>query len=323
MIKKYPLIFILFVVSLISHAQFNIYHPFPDSNAYWKESANYAGSPYGFCVGYGYIISGDTIVNGVVHYKLYRVDGVEANNCIGPFRVLHTRVFYGAIRQDSSKREYICCTAQYPYAKDSLLYDFGVKIGDTLNQYNTANYSWKSFVSSIDSILIDGNYRKQFVISAMYQHTLYQNTDSIVEGIGSMQGLVEVIQGIGFSEESDLLVCFQQNGNIVFGGYQNQFNDSCTVYGPLGINGLNNQIISFTISPNPASASVILSFHLQNKNSILSLYNSMGQLVKVQTISTNDKSITEDLSILPNGIYYYTLSVDGVVEATNKLAIIR
>ncbi|MGP8214038.1 MAG: hypothetical protein ACLQQ4_00605 [Bacteroidia bacterium] len=183
MAKKILLTIFLPTLFLTASAQVNVYHPFPDSNAYWKENSGSSAIPPGYCDCYGYKLSGDTVINGIVYHKLYSVGGIYSSNaslCGVEGTVSHYSNFYGALREDSAKHIYLCCTTGLG-AKDSLLYDFNLKVGDTLKQYNsnaTINY-----VSSIDSILIDGNYRKQFIIGGGY--------NSIIEGIGSMQGLVE------------------------------------------------------------------------------------------------------------------------------------
>ena len=92
---------------------------------------------------------------------------------------------------------------------------------------------------------------------------------------------------------------------------------------PVGVSNLNREAMKFTIYPNPASTSITISYQAEQDkhNCLLRLYNTMGQLLKSENVSGN--SMQEDVSALPNGIYYYTLLVDGVVVATNKFATIR
>ncbi len=326
MIKKYPLIFILFVVSLVSHAQFNVYHPFPDSNAYWgEENKVFPGTGNVLDINeFGYKLYGDTVINGLIYHKLYQVGGFSGTSQ-GGGTLYHSMGYYGAIREDTMRHIYFLSSSAGN--KDSLLYDFNLKVGDTLRQYNSpglfsnGNSNEANYVYQIDSVLIEGSIRRQFVIASNFgNNQIYQVAD-IIEGIGSTTGLVEPID-LPF-EYSSALICFRQNGYTVISGSSYFAQDTCIVYGPLGVNNITNAPPMFIIYPNPANTSVELTFQLQNKNSVLSLYNTMGQLVKTQTINGNEKSITEDVSALPNGIYYYTLSVEGVVQATNKLAIIR
>src|ERR1700739_886515 len=238
--KKYPLIFFIVFISLTTRAQFSVYHPFPDSNAYWKESSSSSAIPGSFCASYGYTLSGDTLINGKVHHKLYHVGGYYSSGTICWSTLSHSRSFYGAIREDSMKRVYLCCITGST-TKDSLLYDFNLKVGDTLKQFNSQVVI--SYVHSIDSIMVDGAYRKQFVISSNAAQP-HQIIDSIIEGIGSLQGLVEPIAPV--FEYACWLNCFRQNGNIVLYLNPGAFDDSCQVYGPLGVNEIENPVRSFT-----------------------------------------------------------------------------
>jgi hypothetical protein len=317
---KKQILFLFSVLTLTTaFGQFNVYHPFPDSNAYWKESASAwwgaIGSPGNYCEGYGYVLKGDTLVNGIIHHKLNLVSGYYNPNasCYGS-AFGYSNKFYGAIREDSAKRIYLCCTSVG--SKDTLLYDFNLKVGDSLKQ-STVLYPG-THVSSIDSILIDGNYRKQWII-AVSNNTVF---DSIIEGIGSMQGLVERIAPV--FESSCNLLCFRQNGNILQSFGNGPFNDSCTVYGPEGVKEIGNER-PFVIYPNPATTSVAISYHwLLRQNSVeLKLYNTLGELVKNNAVNTGTGLTIDDVSALPNGIYYYTLLVNGTITATSKLVVIH
>jgi hypothetical protein len=333
--KKQILFFLLFlIVAVSSFAQFNTYHPFPDSNAYWKEEQTYmpgnAGSGEEY-VDYGYILSGDTNVNGISYHKVYKVGGREWCMFCSPyyFYNYNSMSYAAAIRQDTvMKREYVCCTASLK--TDTLLYDFNLKIGDTLNEYNTIGIHERNYVYGIDSVLRDNNYRKALVI-ATGTGTGRRVMDTIVEGIGSLYGLFEA-EVIPF-ESSTGLMCFWQNGYVVYSPGTNTKNapyyDSCVEYGLnyhwTGINSVTPENVSFSVFPNPAGKQVTLSYELpqQQTNATLQLYNAVGQLVKTVAVKGYKGSVDNDVSALPNGIYYYTLSVDGVVEATSKLAVIR
>ena len=316
--KKLLLTVIIAVIAIPAFSQFNVYHPFPDSNAYWGEENEFStGGPL-TVNDFGYKLLGDTIIKSRTYHKVYKVGGMSNSGAVTPYSV-----FYGAIREDSMKHVYACCVSGSFNKDDTLYYDFNLKVGDTLNQANSAPQGFlgpeKNYVSKIDSVLIDGNYRKRFTISTNANNSL-QVVTQMIEGIGSLEGLLEPIE---IMEGKSSVLCFRQNGFVEYATSGYFTHDTCIVYGPLDVNTITNKIPSFSIYPNPANTAVALSFQLQNKNSVLSLYNSMGQLVKTQVINSNDKSITEDVSILPNGIYYYTLSIDGVIEATNKLAIIK
>jgi hypothetical protein len=313
--KKQILFIFSFLTLTSAFGQFNVYHPFPDSNAYWKETASsWTGGSGTYCEGYGYVLSGDTIINGLIHHKVNLVTGYYSPNasCYGS-AFGYSNKFYGAIREDSARKIYLCCTSVG--SKDTLLYDFNLKVGDSLKQ-STVLYPG-THVSSIDSILIDGNYRKQWII-AVSNNTVF---DSIIEGIGSMQGLVERIAPV--FESSCNLLCFRQNGNILL-SVPGPVNDSCMVYGPEGVKEISNER-PFVIYPNPATTNVAISYHwLLRQNSVeLKLYNTFGELVRSSAVNTGTGLTIENISDIPNGIYYYTISVKGIVQATSKLVVIH
>src|ERR1700739_479617 len=137
---KKQLLFIFSILTLTTgFAQFNVYHPFPDSNAYWKEELEATNAAFDSYTDYGYIISGDTILNGKLHHKIYKVEGVYWDNKGGGYVHYNSKRFYFAIREDSLKHVYISnvCCSSVTFSGDSLLYDFNLKVGDTLNQYNS------------------------------------------------------------------------------------------------------------------------------------------------------------------------------------------
>jgi hypothetical protein len=92
-----------------------------------------------------------------------------------------------------------------------------------------------------------------------------------------------------------------------------------------GIVEHSGNIAQVNVYPNPANTNITLSYQLPQNESkgMLNLYNTMGQLISSGDITSSNGTIDEDVSALSGGIYYYTLSVNGVVMATNKLAIIR
>lgn len=82
---------------------------------------------------------------------------------------------------------------------------------------------------------------------------------------------------------------------------------------------------SIQVYPNPSNTEVNLLYRFSSAShkATLNLYNPVGQLVKSETISNNAGTVTEDVSALPDGIYYYRLVVDGVPVAVSKLAVVH
>jgi hypothetical protein len=92
-----------------------------------------------------------------------------------------------------------------------------------------------------------------------------------------------------------------------------------------GINEHDVNPSQINIYPNPSSQQVTLSYELpqQENSATLQLYNTMGQLVKTIAVNGYKGEMGDNVSALPNGIYYYTLVVNGTITETNKLVVIH
>lgn len=95
----------------------------------------------------------------------------------------------------------------------------------------------------------------------------------------------------------------------------------CTVPTVVGIKDLTNNLLSFSIYPNPANESITVSTgNLILDNTILSITNSIGQLVYTEAF-VNKQQI--NISSLPNGIYFVQLNSNGKTVSPKKLIISR
>ena len=307
--KQLLFLSLLLLAVLHSKAQFNVYHPFPDSNAYWMNTGNHlcANGKDVRTYNIEYYLRGDTSINGFKYHIVAEEDWDQCNGLTPPWQYKATTA---CIREDSLKRVYLWLPLPHSSTYDTLLYDFSLKVGGLFTSYiNAAGFDT---VIGIDSILIGTSYRKQFLVKYMSWSGPY-SIDSIVEGIGSWNGL---LGPIGPYEFGDLnLICFKHNQDSV---------GTCN-YVYTGTNAVNKHLVQFTIFPNPANTSVNISYQLANseQSALLKLYNSIGQLIRSRSVSPSKNEIQEDVSSLPNGIYYYTFSVEGLVTATNKMVIIK
>lgn len=304
------LLILLFTIgfSSFSFAQFNVYHHFPDSNAIWGEtySIGSCGCGYNSYI-YNYVLKGDTIVNGLTYRKVYKNDGyiIQDCTCLGPYAVLWEgdTYFYGAYREDTMKHIYMCCTYDLG-SKDTLLYDFNLKVGDTLHQYNVSHYySQPDRVFSIDSTLVGGVYRKRFNIEVA-NDTLLWSIPSIIEGIGSTHGLFAPMT-IPF-EGGTYLNCFSQNGKTI---WPYPVTDSCGLY-YLGVPALQQNKPVITIYPNPSKG--LFTFDISSDNyqpiKAVEVYNVWGEKVFTGTLRSTQGDNSINLSNQPNGVYFYRIT---------------
>lgn len=203
----------LFLFSFVVKSQ--NYVPFPTENVNWN--VYYRGTcnemePVDTIL-LRYALHGDTTINDVVYNKLCLESGDTANPIIQPI---------GGIREEDRKIYYrgqdILGGSQ---EEELLLYDFTVQIGDTIKHDSYGVFH--SVVLDVDSIIINGNYRKQFEVKLS---GFYHSPDFVVEGIGSIKnGLIGHISdiptcGSHYWEH----VCFKENGIVK---YLNPSFDGC------------------------------------------------------------------------------------------------
>lgn len=87
------------------------------------------------------------------------------------------------IREDTLRHVYIWLPLPSNETYDTLLYDFNVKLGDTLlsNYIGAPDGGAPDIITAIDSIKIGTSYRKQFIVQ--YSGWDGLALDSIVEGM--------------------------------------------------------------------------------------------------------------------------------------------
>jgi len=303
--KQLIILTILFLTITVVQGQTNVYHPFPDSAAEWREGCSGPGAsipPSVRCYDIKNYLVGDTIL-GVNNYsKIYQLGSYWVNDC-SQF-VYSWDNYIGAIRQDTIQKKVFSFSN---LSSDTLLYDFNLSIGDTLSpSLINDTSSFKNFVSSIDSILIGNSYRKRFWISTSFA----PNYAALIEGIGSTLGLFN--QLIPPFEWGCGLSCFSQNGMTLFP-------DTNTICQPVGIIEYQKNM-SLKIAPNPFNNVCIIQTDKVFDNSTLIVYNSYGQIVK-QIKNISGQSITLHRDNLPSGIYFLQLTQDNEILTTDKIII--
>jgi len=288
--KLYFCFFIL--VSINSVAQTSVYHPFPDSNAVWNvEIVSQCSSSTVTWEWYSYVMNGDTSIGGNSYHKIYIPLFLDTSQCFGNSAL--AGYYFGCVRQDTSlKRVYFI---ERLASTENLLYDFSLEIGDTIHGLltNWGDCADDSVITEIDSILINGNYRKRWKVPTMLmpQH--------IIEGIGYLGGPFTPICSW---EGRDDLSCFTQD-NVVL------YEDSFNVTHP-GLCGIINSVSPVEkkpttfLYPNPVFEEAMLETPAQP--AVLSIYNYLGILVLERKIISN-KTILQ-LEDLHDGIYFYCLT---------------
>jgi hypothetical protein len=292
---KHITLFILFGVTISSNilGQTNIYHPFPDSNAIWRETIIIGDQICLQTNDYGIFILGDTTVNDIIYHKLYS-SGAITSNCL-PNYSPYNNSYCGAIRQSISERKIFYLDIQ---GNENLLYDFNLFQGDTLQVSFNSEHNF--YVSEIDSILIGNDYRKKYILYEIQSTGNCSTPIFLIEGIGSSIGLYNSI--ICSFEGSVALNCFGQNGQTLYQSLQSS--DECNINV-----GINTEVLqSIPIFSNPIKDSISIFNLLRNESYIFILRNENGCVLMNYSFQ-NKENYCKNVGIqnLPSGLYFATL----------------
>ena len=313
----YILTFFLLSSFTAALGQKKVTYPFSDS-LIWRVDYKHNDSSSGFIYDvneyFFYYFAGDTLINSFDYKKIYRsYDSVYVTiwnipNYNPPSS--SKSKYIGALRYDTNSNKVFI---KYNSSAEDLLYDYNLYIGDTIKGIialsNSTNYY--SIVSSIDSILIKGKYRKKWNFNDCYNDSAY-----IIAGIGSFYGLIEYRDG---QPHESHLVCVKDSSNTIFvSGYNSSFGCNL-IYG--GINEISlKSVISFF--PNPFSSQTILWTSNPLHNAILTFYNSLGQGIR-QISNISGQTVTILRNDLSKGIYIVQLLQNNMIITTTKLVIIE
>lgn len=170
---KFRIIFTTLLIPIIGISQ--DYFPFQKSWATWIIGENwYQGGSFG----YQYTMKEDTVINDTLFSKIFKTNidsnfNYSNNDLIGYLYEDSTRkVFYKGFVPPLSTE-----------LNTFLLYDFSLKENDSIIYPFSVNFNGSTFtlkVSKIDSIEINGTYRKRFVFDQAA--CFFENW---IEGIGS------------------------------------------------------------------------------------------------------------------------------------------
>ena len=289
----------------VAHGQTNVYHPFPDSSAMWREDKQgYQQIPLYMQHWNGQSSLGsDTMINTLTYKKILGTYNFSSNQVPDTF---YQDKYLGAIRQNISQRKIFIV----PVGGNTeiLLYDFNLSVGNpiptTYNDYKVASNN----VYLSDSILIGNNYRKRFWVGDTSSNV------SLIEGIGSSFGLMypyplttnQYVLG-------RQLICFIQNG-------QTLYPDS--TYNCTPATGINEIIykLSLNIFPNPFSTQTTLQTDNFLHNATLTVDNCFGQTV-LQIKNISGQTVTLFRDNLPSSLYFVRLTEENKTIATDKLVI--
>lgn len=311
--KIFLIIFVLFF-PYKNTAQTLIYHPFPDSNASWCVEQFAGGGSCNF-TNIIYRLDGDSMINGLLYQRMSHYEYTERRDCITnqlTFWLDNSLTYY--IRQDSSLKKIRIIN---PYThQDTIMYDFNLQIGDTINATNTywGEQCFDCVVSSIDSILIGTGYRKRFNYQSMCPG-FYPTDTSIVEGIGALHGL---LSGPSCFEADSRLREFSKNNITLYNNNLHNYHyGGCQTFVNLEELTLKFQT---RIYPNPFSEKAMLEiFGFTGSATQLKVYNLLGTLVRSESLLSSINQL--ERNELSTGIYFYRLTNENGKTGSGKFII--
>jgi hypothetical protein len=300
---------LLFTICLSMNLFGQTYTPFisADSTDQWKDTHACGVNGGGSCLEYYrtvYHLDGDTILDGNQYAKVYALEqhSIE-NGFFGPFPCdlssVVTSFFAGGIRETGKQVFFY----EPDLAAEYLMYDFTLGVGDTVPDPDGFAYGLaEKVIDSIDSVLIDGTYRKRYNLA---------NASSfpwqIIEGIGAGTGFKQpIMASISCSSSLD---CYLENEMVVYSE-----SGSCAL-------NLNNDELftenSFEIYPQPVKFGEHFSVRAtSNELTTVSIYDVFGRLVY------DNGEFDGEVSIRANwdaGIYFVKV---GTSSALSKRLVI-
>lgn len=305
------LVFFVFFNQIICSAQ--TYVPFPDSNAIWRQYHHHYDSGINglVCHEFQDYIKGDTIINGITYKNVWSKGyfGLPVVNC----NMYHGHGPKLAYREINKQIFYIL----YPDTSEFILYDFNLNLGDTCIYPEFYGFPGNyRIITLIDSILINGTFRRRYLLSdttLWLPPLLDSNYVAIIEGIGSTYGLLPDLMP-NWQEKYDELVCFHQDGidYMVSGSPCNYLDDSEIVPPEKKVN----------IYPNPAGDAIYIE-DFEGVFFDFILYDLTGRIILKKDIAGRQNIKSVSLNNIGNGVY--TCFINGVMgkKHISKLIIVK
>jgi hypothetical protein len=299
------------------YAQSNVYHPFAGHGANWVTNSSGHSSNCccsGMCVFEDeskYYICGDTLIENKNYTKLFResrhttyITGppVCPPGCYSSSTSFVNLGLMGFITQDTLNKKVFF--RYYSSQNDQLLYDFDLQMGDTLPA-SIVNQALTNVVTKIDSIQINGSYRKKYWISCDLDTTNFTcyNFTSLVEGFGSDLGLFASL-----------------TPNFEFSSYGSYTESNSQVL--YLCNTLHNTELlkddEISIYPNPSSEFITINLNQINRQNVsVELYDMLGKQIQSAIIYQGSTIAYFDTRTLYNGQYLIKLvAQENVITKT-------
>jgi len=289
---------LLLLISLLNKLSAQEYRPFPTKNCIWTEFFHPGGGVYKTNYHNYALKDNDTIINGKQYHKLYHsFDTIFTEDKVcGGLREENKRVYYYSI--DSL----ISLNTPLPIGTEIILYDFNLQVGDTIwdDTYRLRRINGL-VLAKTDSILLNTEYRKAYTFSYIWSQQYLFNADRWVEGIGCMRGLLSDIGDIPTSDYSCWLICFIQEGEVLY--HDNNFS-TCFNNNTNRVELLNGKS-KIKISPNPIGSSARVELDNSSYKKLV-VTDQYGRTMRKYNLE-GTRSLNIDREDLARGIYLLTI----------------
>ena len=281
---KKILLLILALTTLQTFAQ--NYTPFPEDTAVWDVYFQ-PGEPDMTVKNYTrYLMKGDTTINGVNYNKVYAYSYAVY---YPPKPIIFKQTEAFGIRQDIvNKKVYRTCVINNVII-DTLLYDYDLKVGDTVPvTYTTGNMnSSPQTVIAIDSVQFHGKNYRQFKLK-----TIGLINATLIEGVGNANGLIEPHYGI-----------FE--AGYILTDFCNSDHSDCTVPLALEIEDKSKNLAP-AVYPNPFSDKLTISFNDSNNNYSITITDVVGN--EIRKVTFTGKELLLSRGEMKSGIYFLKIT---------------
>ena len=311
--KKTTLILLCLVITSICSAQLNYTIPM-DSTSTWRLSTTkiYKSGKDGLAqekefvdfIAYG---AGETIINNLVYTKMLKTGKrryIDANG-VSTYTYFNG-ILYGHIRSDSTRTYWGSGTGE------RLLYDFSLQVGDHLP--NTIISDTTTFVTSIDTIIINGKSLRRFYIKDTVNSNLVSRW--YIEGIGHQHGIIAPMYGS--SVEGYDFFCYAENGVAVLPPGSN-----CDLMVGIDNPAINNDVLS--IYPNPSTGWIKIQYQSLNATKVrVQIANAFGQIIEQipWQVQPGQNERTFNLNSLSPGLHVVLIRNGGRM-VNRKFLIVR
>lgn len=285
--KKIIIVFILF--AQLSSIIGQVYTPFAMKDAIWVGRDFFVNNTTPMYNHWQVSITGqDTLINGIIYKK---IDKKGIRNNITAIRE-KDKIIY--LREDN---------------KDTILYDFNIRLGDTLNGrfYGYSLNSRKVVVTSIDSLLVGSNYRKKYKLSV----PSFGAFGELVEGMGCRCGFIPIFIQLDLAGYLD---CHSTNDKVIFGSGTN---GKCDLL--MSNEDVSKRLSHVQIYPNPIVDISSLKIPDGMLTDRVIIFDVLGKLVKTYEVTDNTPQILKnDYS---KGIYFVHILHQNHVIALSKFIV--